>query len=118
MGPDDFALIAEDSDRVAEIADAAIEAIRAIPLPVPVAENKLDDAFMGGVCVSLALVTAHGEATIWREIVRAVGTDSLLNYAANVNPDDWNLAGFGKYAQSELGKGKPDPAPQAKKAQS
>lgn len=29
MGPDDFAPVAEDSDRVAEIADAAIEAIRA-----------------------------------------------------------------------------------------
>jgi hypothetical protein len=35
MGPDDFVLVAEDSDRVAEIADAAIEAIRAIPLPAP-----------------------------------------------------------------------------------
>jgi hypothetical protein len=75
-------------------------------------ESKEDD-FLGGVCVALALVTAHGEATIWREIVRSVGTDSLLNYAANVNPDDWNLAGFGEYAQSELGKGKPQPAPQA-----
>jgi hypothetical protein len=75
-------------------------------------ESKEDD-FLGGVCVALALVTAHGEATIWREIVRSVGTDSLLNYAANVNPDDWNLAGFGEYAQSELGKGKPQPVPQA-----
>ena len=35
MGPDDFVLVAADSDRVAEIADAAIEAIRAIPLPAP-----------------------------------------------------------------------------------
>jgi hypothetical protein len=35
MGEDDFVLVAEDSDRVAEIADAAIEAIRAIPLPAP-----------------------------------------------------------------------------------
>jgi hypothetical protein len=35
MGPDDFVPVAEDSDRVAEIADAAIEAIRAIPLPAP-----------------------------------------------------------------------------------
>jgi hypothetical protein len=33
MGPDDFVPVAEDSDRVAEIADAAIEAIRAIPAP-------------------------------------------------------------------------------------
>jgi hypothetical protein len=35
MGPDDFVPVAEDSDRVAEIADAAIDAIRAIPLPAP-----------------------------------------------------------------------------------
>jgi EAL domain-containing protein (putative c-di-GMP-specific phosphodiesterase class I) len=33
MGPDDFVPVAEDSDRVAEIADAAIETIRAIPAP-------------------------------------------------------------------------------------
>ena len=33
MGEDDFVLVAEDPDRVAEIADAAIEAIRAIPAP-------------------------------------------------------------------------------------
>jgi hypothetical protein len=46
MGPDDFVPVAEDSDRVAEIADAAIEAIQAIPLlpagevavPEPVSE--------------------------------------------------------------------------------
>lgn len=36
MGPDDFVPVAENGDRVAEIADAAIEAIRAIPAPAPV----------------------------------------------------------------------------------
>jgi hypothetical protein len=35
MGEDDFVLVAEDDDRVAEIADAAIEAIRAMPAPAP-----------------------------------------------------------------------------------
>jgi hypothetical protein len=40
MGPDDFVPVAENTDRVAEIADAAIEAIRAISLPAsaPVSE--------------------------------------------------------------------------------
>jgi hypothetical protein len=76
------------------------------------AESKEHD-FLGGVCVALALVTVYDEATLWRQIVRSVGTESLLNYAANVNPEDWQLAGFGKYAQAELGKGKPLPAPQA-----
>lgn len=33
MGPDDFYLVAEDADRVSEIADAAIEAIRPTPQP-------------------------------------------------------------------------------------
>jgi hypothetical protein len=35
MGSDDFVLVAEDDDRVAEIADAAIEAMRPTALPVP-----------------------------------------------------------------------------------
>jgi hypothetical protein len=78
-----------------------------------VEESKWDNGFMAGVCVALATVTLHYDSVIWKEIVQSVGTDSLLNYAANVNPEDWDLAGFGKYAQVELGKGKPDPAPQA-----
>jgi hypothetical protein len=39
MGPDDFALVAEDSDRLAEIADAAIEAICAVPATPPAPET-------------------------------------------------------------------------------
>ena len=39
MGPDDFVLVAEDDDRVAEIADAAIEAICPIAPPAPEASN-------------------------------------------------------------------------------
>ena len=35
MGPDDFTLTAEDDDRVAEIADAAIEAFRSFQVPAP-----------------------------------------------------------------------------------
>jgi hypothetical protein len=35
MGPDDFVLVADDDDRVAEIADAAIEAMRPTALPAP-----------------------------------------------------------------------------------
>jgi hypothetical protein len=35
MGPDDFVLVAEDDDRVAEIADAAIEAICPTAPPAP-----------------------------------------------------------------------------------
>jgi hypothetical protein len=91
------------------------ESLATPPAPevVPVEESKWDTGFMAGVCVALATVTLHYDSVIWKEIVQSVGTDSLLNYAANVNPEDWDLAGFGKYAQAELGKGKPLPAPQA-----
>ena len=80
---------------------------------VPVAVGEWEDVFMGGVCAALATVTAHSDSVIWREIVRSVGIDNALNYAANVSPEDWDLAGFSKYAQPQLGKDKPLPAPQA-----
>jgi hypothetical protein len=203
MGPDDFVLVAEDDDRVAEIADAAIEALRsatppapdveegeelaeflnalaaapiltdhyaaqsrraatllqqqeariaflrhvlidcgravgglvdqscsdsflldvatevrlavakAAPAVVPVAVGKWDEGFMAGACAALAVVTLHYDSVIWSEIIRSVGIDDLLNHAANVNPQDWDLAGFSKYAQAELGRGKPYPLSQA-----
>ena len=90
-----------------DIERAELDALRG----VPVAVGKWEDGFMGGVCVALATVTAHGDSVIWREIVRSVGVDNALNYAANVNPEDWELAGFSKYAQPELGKDKPPPSP-------
>jgi hypothetical protein len=88
--------------------------LKAAPAPavVPVAVSEWDNGFMAGVCAALAVVKDHDDGTVWREIVRSVGTDHALNYAANVNPEDWELAGFSTYAQSELGKGKPDPLPQ------
>jgi hypothetical protein len=87
------------------------------PAVVPVAVSEWEDGFMGGVCVALATVKAHGDNVIWREIVRSVGVDNALNYAANVNPEDWDLAGFSEYAQLELGKDKPLPPPQAGEVQ-
>jgi hypothetical protein len=40
MGEDDFVLVTEDLDRVAEIADAAIEAMRPAVAPVAVADRQ------------------------------------------------------------------------------
>jgi hypothetical protein len=77
------------------------------------AQSRWGDGLMAGVCVALAVVTAHDDATTWGEIVKSAGINNTLNYAANVNSEEWELAGFGKYAQSELGQGKPYPAPQA-----
>jgi hypothetical protein len=97
--------------------DVATEVRLAIAKPapagVPVAVSEWEDGFMGGVCVALATVKAHGDNAIWRDIVRSVGVDNALNYAANVNPEDWDLAGFSEYAQAELGKDRPAPLPQA-----
>jgi hypothetical protein len=42
MGPDDFVLVAEDDDRVAEIADAAIEALRPAARAQPEGESSLN----------------------------------------------------------------------------
>ena len=100
-------------DRLAALFDHQEAELAALREGVPVALSEWEDAFMGGVCAALATATAHGDSVIWREIVRSVGIDNALNYAANVNPEDWELAGFSKYAQPELGKDKPLPAPQA-----
>jgi hypothetical protein len=103
----------DDSASVAR--PAALLEQRGAPAPavVAVAVSEWEDGFMGGVCVALATAKAHGDNVIWREIVRSVGVDNALNYAANVNPEDWDLAGFSEYAQLELGKDKPLPLSQA-----
>ena len=100
-------------DRFAALFDHQEAELAALREGVPVALSEWEDAFMSGVCAALATATAHGDSVIWGEIVRSVGIDNALNYAANVNPEDWELAGFSKYAQPELGKDKPLPAPQA-----
>lgn len=63
--------------------------------------------FFLGVCVSLSCVKAQGSGTTWREIVRSVGEDEILYFAAHIEPDEWELAGFAQFAQMELGKAKP-----------
>jgi hypothetical protein len=98
-----------------DYAEEVLQDLGNAPAPAVVAvaaRRGWDDGFMAGVCVALATVTLHYGSVIWKEIVQSVGIDSLLNYAANVNPEDWDLAGFGKYAQAELGKDRPDPLPQ------
>lgn len=69
--------------------------------------NETQDSFLQGVCVSLAVITAHDNGVMWAELVRTVGVDELLNYAAHVEPDEWELAGFSIYADSELNRRKP-----------
>ena len=63
--------------------------------------------FNAGICVALQVVAAADSGVIWAEIVKAAGVDELLNYAANEEPDEWDLAGFAKYARIELKRNRP-----------
>lgn len=65
------------------------------------------DEFLHGICVALQVVTAADEAVLWSEIVETVGVDQLLDYATFVEPEEWELAGFSRYARSELRRAKP-----------
>ena len=65
------------------------------------------DAFLAGICVALQCVTASDDGVLWREIVQTAGVESLLRYATFVEPDEWELAGFKRYAQRELHRARP-----------
>ena len=65
------------------------------------------DDFLAGICVALQCVTASDNSVLWREIVYAVGVGPLLHYSTFVEPDEWQLAGFARYAQRELGVARP-----------
>ena len=80
-------------------------------LGIPVAER---DDFLAGVCVSLQVITAMDCGVTWAEVVRAAGEDKILRYASHVEPEEWELAGFEKYALRELHRGKPRRVPNAK----
>jgi len=73
----------------------------------PVDEAAERDDFLKGVCVALTCVTSMDCGVTWREIVTTAGVDELFNYAAFIEPDEWELAGFAKYAMQEFERGKP-----------
>lgn len=74
---------------------------------VPPDLEALDIAFSRGVCVALQTVALMDQATLWTEIVRACDEEKLLQFAAHVEPEEWELAGFAQYAAQELGRDKP-----------
>jgi hypothetical protein len=88
---------------------ANARAALAAPAQQPVAltdEQRLHE-FRTGICVGLQVMTAFDDGVAWAELVRAAGVDAMLNHAAFVEPEEWELAGFAKYAKSELGRAKP-----------
>lgn len=69
------------------------------------------DDFLRGICVSLQVISGFDCGVMWAELVRAVGVDDLLQYAAHIEPDEWQLAGFARYAMAELGRSRPRKRP-------
>lgn len=69
------------------------------------------DEFLSGVCVALQVITSFAKSAAWieawAELVRTAGVDDILYYAAHVEPDEWELAGFSRYAKFALKRGKP-----------
>jgi hypothetical protein len=71
------------------------------------AHQKSKDDFLHGICVALSCVVSMDCGVTWAEIVRTAGLEDLLQFAAFVEPEEWELAGFAKYAMAELRRGKP-----------
>ena len=102
------------------------QAARAALASAPVAgeaqpNTERDLGFNAGICVALQVVTSMDCGVTWREIVTVAGKKELLDYAANVEPEEWELAGFKQYAMSEMNERKPRKrtvaaAPQASEA--
>jgi hypothetical protein len=75
---------------------SSARSVEAITQPVPA--HDIDVSFFAGVCVCLQAITAADDSVLWREIVLACGKKDLLFYATEIEPCEWELAGFSKYA--------------------
>ena len=60
-------------------------------------EKKMNHAFLGGICVALQAITAIDNGVLWHDIVSACGLEKISHYANEIEPDEWELAGFRKY---------------------
>lgn len=93
-----------------DCADAA-RLIRALASAPVAGEAELNTernlGFNAGICVALQVVTSMDCGVTWREIVTVAGKKEMLDYAANVAPEEWELAGFKTYAMSEMNERKP-----------
>ncbi|MEX3691172.1 hypothetical protein AB3X91_38740 [Paraburkholderia sp. BR14263] len=93
--------------RVHEFARAIEAAVRTALASSDAARASADANFFAGVCTALQVIAVHDQGVLWKEIVRACGVDKLLQFASHIEPDEWELAGFAKYARGELGAKKP-----------
>jgi hypothetical protein len=67
----------------------------------------MKDDFLQGICVALTIISSDGDGVLWAELVKTAGVDALLQYAAHVEPEEWETAGFKRFAKAELGRSKP-----------
>ena len=63
-----------------------------------------DKAFYGGICVALQCISLYDYGSAWGEVVRACGFDNLKHYVTKVEPAEFELTKFQKYAWTEFAK--------------
>lgn len=63
-----------------------------------------DKAFYGGICVALQCISVYDYGSAWAEVVRAVGFENLKHYVTKIEPEEFELIAFRKYAKSEFGR--------------
>ncbi len=69
-------------------------------LPSAPKEGVMSDhekGFLAGTVSALAVIYGFDEETAWREVLRTSGEASVLYYAAHIEPEDWEFAGFAAY---------------------
>lgn len=84
---------------------------------VPSCTPVYRDDFLHGICVALQVLHGYDHGNAWRELAHTAGVDQLLDFAAYVEPDEWELAGFSKRAWKELRRHRPKtPLPDDKRS--
>jgi len=61
-------------------------------------------AFYSGLCAALQIVALYDAGTEWHDIVNAAGFDHVKKYVTKIEPAEFDLIEFRKYAKSEFGK--------------
>jgi len=68
-------------------------------------------AFYGGICAALQVISLYDYGTAWHDIVNAAGFETIKEYVTKIEPAEFDLIAFKKYAKSEFGKTVHTPRP-------
>ena len=66
--------------------------------------TETERAFLSGICVALQHVSVYDQGVCWHDIVNSVGFDLVKKYVTKIEPEEFELIEFKKYAKSEFGK--------------